>query len=46
MQFNKKAKVEVTGVNFGELVALIQKAQIAVNFTLIFTLTFTGATSC
>ncbi len=32
MQFNKKAKVEVTGVNFGELVALIQKAQIAVNF--------------
>ena len=32
MLFNPKARVEVTGVNFGELVALIQKAQIAVNF--------------
>lgn len=31
MQFLKKSKVEVTGVNFGELVALIQKAQIAVD---------------
>lgn len=32
MRFGKKAKVEVMGVNFGELVALVQKAQISVDF--------------
>jgi len=32
VRFFSKAKVEVAGANFGELVALIQKAQISVNF--------------
>lgn len=32
MDFFRKARVEVSGVNFGELVALVQKSQISVNF--------------
>ncbi len=32
MNFFRKARVEVCGVNFGELVALVQKAQISINF--------------
>lgn len=32
MLFSKNARVEVVGANFGELVALIQKEQIAINF--------------